>query len=321
MGKDPNYDRYAGITSLSGDPLNPGKPRPFRVDEDGNAIYLDARRGGTKLAEEEKSQQRAQAGILDWSELDRGVQDRLSLLSAEGAEPLVPLRSLPNLGGGERQKLAVGWKTIGGIDYHVLSANTYDPARSNGKTVMPNADVIAAMTADMRQTAVTDKGPEKATRIVRLPWDFSAKPADGPAGERNLSLTNPKAEMYYSVPAFDTKAKSIGNADTLRLGAVPRTVAFGHGHRDGISDGMIDEWDPGNDLHGDVESLRGDNPLPMATISEGRTGWHQLDNGRVQFMYPVGSYSAEQEDAEDRMRERIQENLDRQQSLFQRKIP
>lgn len=322
MGKDPHYDRYAGITSLPGDPLNPRKPRPFRVDEDENLIPLDDGSGGAKLTGEGKSQQqRVQAGILDWSELDRGVRGRLSALSAEGAEPLISSRSLPNLERDEQQKVTVGRKTIGGKDYYVISANTYDPALSNGKMAIPNADMIATMTADMRQTAVTDRGPEKATRIVRLPWDFSAKPENGPVSERNLPLTNPKAEMYYSVPTFGTKAKSIGNADTLRFGAVPGTVAFGHGHRDGISDGMIDEWDPGNDLYGDVESLRGGDPLPMATVSEGRIGWHQLDNGRVQFMYPVGSYSPKEEKEERRMRERIQKNLDHEQSLFQRKIP
>lgn len=40
MAKDPNYDRYAGIVSIS-DLLNPRNSRPFRVDEDGNVIYLD----------------------------------------------------------------------------------------------------------------------------------------------------------------------------------------------------------------------------------------------------------------------------------------
>ena len=45
MAKDPKYDRYAGMVTLPGDPLNLRKPRPFRVDEDGNVIYLDEEAG------------------------------------------------------------------------------------------------------------------------------------------------------------------------------------------------------------------------------------------------------------------------------------
>jgi len=41
MAHDPNFDRYKGIKSLPGDPLNPRRPRPFRVDEHGKVIYLD----------------------------------------------------------------------------------------------------------------------------------------------------------------------------------------------------------------------------------------------------------------------------------------
>ncbi len=91
--------------------------------------------------------------------------------------------------------------------------------------------------------------------------------------------------------------------------------------RTGTSDGMIDKWDPSRDLYGDIESLRGGNPVPMATVSEGRIGWHQLEDGRLQFMYPVGSYSGSKKDQEEeqKMIKIIQENLDRQQSLFYRK--
>jgi len=40
-------------------------------------------------------------------------------------------------------------------------------------------------------------------------------------------------------------------------------------------------------------------------------------NGRLQFVYPVGMYS--DKDDEDKMIERMQKNIDYQQSLFQRK--
>ena len=320
MAKDPNYNRYAGMTSLPGDPLNPRKPRPYRVDEDGIQIFQDESPDYVNLAGEDEARRRGRAGILDWDEIDRGIQGRLSGLSAPNADPLVSQGSLPDLTAGQRQKLTLDRKRIGDTDYHVISASTYDPTRSNGKTALPSADVIADMKANMHQIAVTDGGPEKGTRLVHLPLGSAAQPDNRPTGERRLPLTNPEAEMSYFVPALGAKAKSIGNADTLNITRLPGTVAFGHGHRDGISDGMIDEWDPGNNLYGDIESLLSNPPLPMATVSEGRIGWHQLDNGRVQFMYPVDSYSPEQKDEEDRMRVRIQKNLDRQQSRFQRKI-
>lgn len=317
MAKDPNYNRYAGITSLPGDPLNPREPRPFRVDEDGEVVYRDDQSRDPELVGRIKPHGLVQAGILDWGELDRNIDKRLSLLAEQNAEPLASPSLPPEARGGGRP-VSLSRKTIGGTEYYVISANSFDPTRSNGKTAMPNADVIAAMNASMGQIAVTDGGPEKTNSIVRLPLDFTENDTR-PAGERNLPLTNPKPEMYYSVPAVDVKVKSKGNADTARFGTAFGAVAAGHGHRDGISDGMMDEWDPAIGLRGDIESLLLDHPMPMATVSEGRIGWHQLDNGRVQFMYPVGSYSVEEEDEERDMQRRMQKNLDRQQRLFQRR--
>lgn len=317
MAKDPNYDRHAGIGLLPGPD---GKmPRPFRIDEDGNVIYRDQVPGIGKPMSAGKTRDLNRAGILDWDRLDR----KLGGQSASPTGEVLVTASRGSAETGATGGAARSRKTIGGIDYEVISANTYDPARSNGKTVMPNAEIIAAMNADKRQVAVADRGPERATRIARLPIYFGAQPDDRPAKERNLPLTNPKPEMYYSVPAFNTKAKSRGDVDTLQFSPVAGLVAYGHGHIDGTSDGMIDKWDPSRGLHGDIESLRTENPVPMATVSEGRIGWHQLENGRLQFMYPVGSYSETEKDRnkERRMTQEMQKNLDLQQSLFHRKIP
>lgn len=319
MAKDPNYDRYAGIESLPGPD---GKlPRPFRVDEDGNVIYRDEEHGIGRPMAAQKARDLARAGILDWDELDRKLPGKL----AKPTNDVFVTAPSGSAGlGGTGSSGAVARKTIGGIDYNVISANTYDPALSNGKTAMPNANMIDTMNAARRQVAVTDDGPEKATRIVRLPFDFGAKTDNAPPGERNLPLINPKAELYYSVPAFDTKPGSTRTASTLRFGRVPGTVAAGHGHPDGNSEGMADDWDPSHKpkpIYGDVHSLLSDDPIPMATISRGRIGWHQLEDGRLQFMYPVGSFSESHEDRKEerQMIKKMQENLDRQQSLFHRK--
>ena len=122
--------------------------------------------------------------------------------------------------------------------------------------------------------------------------------------------------MYYSLPIINPKTRSTNANDTFHFSARDKwpvgTVALEHGHIDGTSLGMADDWNPVQKLHGDVDSLLGNNPLPMATVSEGRLGWHQLENGRLQFVAPAGRLSPK--DAEV-----IQQNLDVQQLLFQRR--
>ena len=310
MAKDPNYDRYAGIVSLPGPD---GKlPRPFRVDEDGNVIYRDEGRGIGRPMSAGKSRDLARAGILSWNELDRKLDD----LSAPPVEEVLatPSRKLAGAGGASMTR-----KTIGGRDYNVISANTFDPARSNGKTAIPNGDMIATAISGRNRVAGS-KPPEKGEFIVRLSQDFGTS-MDGSPNERNLPLTNPKQEMYYTLPVLKPKAWSTDDADMFSFGK-PRdwpvgTAALNHGHIDGRSAGMADEWEPSSKTYGDVESLRLSSPLPTFTESEGHVGWHQLDNGRLQFVYPVGIYS--DKDDEDRMIKRMQENIDYQQSLFQRK--
>ena len=310
MPKDPNYDRYAGIVSLPGPD---GKmPRPFRVDGDGNVIYRDEE-VGAKVLGDRQSRADARAGILDWDELDR----RLDARSAPTTQDIVATGVRGSPAGATNGNVATTRKTIDRSDYDVISANTYDPLMSNGKTAIPNADMIATMNASKWYTAVTDAGPEKGAYIIRLPLDFTAKADDGPVSERNLTLTNPKSEMYYSLPSFGAKPGSTRTANTLNFGRkFPiGTVTLGHGHPDGDSDGMIDDRNPSqkpDPVVGDVGSLLRPEPMPMATVSKGRIGWHQLENGRLQFMYPSGTL--EKHEVEE-----IQKKLNLQQSLFHRR--
>ncbi len=62
------FDRYAGIVSLPG--ADGKMPRPFRVDEEGNVIYLDEERRAAQRAAEKPSKL-GPSGIMDWDELDR----------------------------------------------------------------------------------------------------------------------------------------------------------------------------------------------------------------------------------------------------------
>lgn len=312
MARDPNYDRYAGIKSLEDD----RQRRPFRVDEDGNVIYKDDAHDIDATA---APNTRAPAGILNWDEADRMLDERAALPQPQQQDILATAGRGSSLSG-TGQRVITTRMTIGGIDYDVISANTFDPALSNGKTAIPNAEMIARMNGDIGQVAVKGTGPEKGSYIIRLPLDFSAKEDDAPAGERNLPLMNPKGEIYYSLPSLNAKPGKTRTADTLDFGRPSEfpvgTVALQHGHPDGDSDGMIDDWDPLQKPHpiiGDVGSLLGDNPLTMATVSKGRLGWHQLENGRLQYVHPSGM------DFSPHEAEEIQKKLNLQQSLFQRK--
>lgn len=313
MAKNPYFDRYEGIKSLPGDPLNPLQRRPFRVDEDGNVIHLDSKPGAGDLPDHGRSGDLARVGILNWHELDPRLDGR----SAPPIGDIVTTGAQRPLAEGAKKSVTITRKTIGGVDYDVISSNTYDPALSNGVTAMPNAGAIAAMNRDKRQIAVAGSGPERGTRIIRLPFHLGAKKGDGPANERNLPLADLRDEIYYSLPIIDAKPGSTATASTLNLGSPGEfptgTVALGHAHPDTISDGMVDDWDPSHKPHpiiGDVGSLRGNDPMPMATVSEDRVGWHQLENGRLQFMYPAGTKLRPNE------AKKIQERLDLQQSLF-----
>lgn len=84
-----------------------------------------------------------------------------------------------------------------------------------------------------------------------------------------------------------------------------------HGHIDkgpDKSNGMVD--DPkSNGGFGDTQALKAG--LPMATVSQGQVGWHEIQNGQLQFTYPEGALTGGQE-------KQMQKNLDNEQKLFEK---
>ena len=82
-----------------------------------------------------------------------------------------------------------------------------------------------------------------------------------------------------------------------------------HGHIDGganKSNGMVDAPKL-NGGYGDTQSLKAG--IPTATVSQGQVGWHEINNGQLQFSYPQGAMSGGQE-------RQIQRNLNNEQKLF-----
>jgi len=100
---------------------------------------------------------------------------------------------------------------------------------------------------------------------------------------------------------------------TARI-TVPAAAEFGiHGHIDHgtngahASDGMVDDPEKHHG-YGDTQSLSLQRPMPMATVSHGQVGWHEIQNGQLIFTAPVGAVTAAQ-------RIKIQNNLNSEQKL------
>ncbi|WCM27195.1 hypothetical protein NDN01_24965 [Sphingomonas sp. QA11] len=94
----------------------------------------------------------------------------------------------------------------------------------------------------------------------------------------------------------------------------PGKVLFGiHGHPSGDgSDGMVDAPSE-NDGYGDTDALF-KRSIPMATVYNGKIGWHEMVEGQLIFTAPQEIVSAQQ-------RRSLQGNLDRSQQLFLTEAP
>ena len=168
----------------------------------------------------------------------------------------------------------------------VTTADTYNPARSTGQTALATPEMRAAGEAGKGQVAVTSGDREKLGFVVKEP-------------NGTLAVQTAKAQTG------DTDTGSTARA-TNPAGA----TAGIHGHIDSgenASNGMVD--DPrSNGGYGDTQSLKAG--LPMGTVSQGQVGWHEIQNGQLQFSYPKGALNSMQ------TRE-IQKNLNTEQQKFQ----
>lgn len=171
----------------------------------------------------------------------------------------------------------------------VITADTFDPAKSNGANALASPDLRAAGKAAVPQFTVKSGSQESLGFFVP---DANGKPV---------------AQAAQGV----THGGS--NAGTTAAGTPPsNAMGVIHGHIDGgpgKSNGMVDV--PGlNRGYGDAESLK--TKIPTATVSQGQVGWHEVNNGQLQFSYPRGALTRNQEKL-------IQRNLNEQQTLFHKK--
>jgi hypothetical protein len=135
-----------------------------------------------------------------------------------------------------------------------------------------------------------------------------------PGGKNEkLAAVERKADGTVEVQAMKTKngqtttGTTAGPADKFPSD----TVAVAHGHIDGgpnRSGGMVDDPTSNGGL-GDASSLK-HGGVPMATVSHGEVGGHEMKNGRLQFSAHVGVMT-------DAQTQQMQQNLNVEQKQFQ----
>ncbi|WP_295951586.1 RHS repeat-associated core domain-containing protein [uncultured Xanthomonas sp.] len=168
----------------------------------------------------------------------------------------------------------------------VMTADTFDSAKSTGQTALATSDIKAATEASKSQMGA-GRGPETL--------GFALKGADG------------KTTVQ---PASNVKTGKTATGNTASSKIPQGALAAVHGHIDkgpDRSNGMVDDPRSNGGL-GDTQGLKAN--LPVATISQGQVGWHEINGGQLQFTYPQGALSGSQT-------EQMQNNLDKEQKFFQ----
>jgi RHS repeat-associated protein len=168
-----------------------------------------------------------------------------------------------------------------------ITADTYNPATSTHQTIVAGPPVKEAAEQGKSVVAVHSGSQEKLGFVVQ-------------GSDGKLSVQS----------ASDTKTGETATGSTASATIPSDAVAGIHGHIDSgpnQSNGMVD--DPkSNGNYGDTQSLKAG--IPMATVSQGQVGWHEMQNGQLQFSYPGGALNGSQS-------QQMQSNLNVEQLNFQ----
>jgi hypothetical protein len=192
---------------------------------------------------------------------------------------------------------------INGQRYRVISAKTFNPALSNGKTIMPSPDVMTAASRGASTVGVVKGDDENGGYIAKFAQEPTAADVDPKTGLAALRF----APMVFR-PSAGLKPSATDTAHLLHMLMPSNAEAGIHGHIDSEPSGFVDST-LDNHGYGDTQSLTLQNAVPMATVSHGQVGWHVLDDGQLKFIYPEGAMSEDQIHL-------IQYNLNNEQKLF-----
>lgn len=165
MAKDPNYDRYAGIVSLPGPD---GKmPRPFRVDEDGNVIYLDEQPDAVRFLDTEKPIRLAELGNPKWNGYEA--------MRAQGARDGRVLREAAKAGGNFSRNYGDmrDANTIGADKYFHCKANCEasslgETGEAVARTISNGREIVdQRIKGDPKSASLADQRANLAGRSAR----------------------------------------------------------------------------------------------------------------------------------------------------------
>jgi hypothetical protein len=167
-----------------------------------------------------------------------------------------------------------------------MTSDTFNAAKSNGQTTLASPDLRAAGNAAVPQFTVKSGSKESLGFFVP---DANGKP------------------VAQTAAGVQTGSTSTGNTASV---VIPKgAMGVIHGHIDGgpdKSNGMVDAPKL-NGGYGDTQSLKAG--IPTATVSQGQVGWHEINNGQLQFSYPQGALNNSQQN-------QMQRNLNNEQKLF-----
>jgi len=164
-----------------------------------------------------------------------------------------------------------------------ITADTYNPERSNGQTTV--LSVVDGLAAAFGASVVAVETGDKE----KLGYG-----SDGSVSE---------------VGGATTETTATGSTVS---GGIPSNADFViHGHINSgefESDGMVDN-PVDNDGYGDTQSLSFSNPKVTVTVSNGYLGFHEIENGQLTFTTHRNAMTSAQID-------KIQRNLNRSQRKF-----
>lgn len=218
------YDRFAGIKSLPGPD---GKmPRPFRVDEDGNVIYLDEERNTARPEGERNAGEHRRAGIMSWDELDRRYEEELAAIRRLGDERPVQLAELGNSGWNGYEAMQVQGQRDGRTLRHAVGRYAAGDQQGSAIGATSRTARVLGKTADVRDRYIAD-----VRKLDRFDSDGRAALKEywrGPMPPETRSILN-KAR-----PGYGGRVGSVGRANITNPGVddairVTRRISRGAG--------------------------------------------------------------------------------------------